>query len=183
MSSATCRASSAKGFAQASTDTGHEIADGNTFLQQPEALIDYAYRGVHLATEAAKRVITHYYGREIDHAYLKGCSNGGRAAMLEAARFPEDYDGIIAGAPAFQFQEFVPWVIGVARKQAENPLDRAALQVLDDASRAACDATDGVINDPRVCNVDLDALACADGQTEGCLTADKSKPRASSTPT
>ena len=164
-----------RGFAQASTDTGHEIADGNAFLEQPEALIDYAYRGVHLATQAAKRVITHYYDREIDHAYLKGCSNGGRAAMLEAARFPEDYDGIIAGAPAFQFQEFIPWAIAVARKQAENPLDRAALKVLDDASRAACDAADGVedgvINDPRVCNVDLDALACANGQAEDCLSA------------
>ena len=165
----------ARGFAQASTDTGHEATEGNAFLLQPEALLDYAYRGVHLATDAAKRVITHYYGREIEHAYLKGCSNGGRAAMLEAARFPEDYDGIIAGAPAFRFQEFVPWAIAVGRKQSENPLDRAALQVLDDASRAACDAIDGVedgvINDPRVCNVDLDALACAAGQTEGCLSA------------
>ena len=164
-----------RGFAQASTDTGHELAEGNAFMQQPEALIDYAYRGVHLATLATKRVIAEYYGRDVEHSYLKGCSNGGRAAMLEAVRFPEDYDGIIAGAPAFWFQEFVPWMVAVGRKQAANPLDRAALQVLDDASRNACDAMDGiedgVINDPRLCAVDVDALTCADGESEGCLSA------------
>ncbi len=88
----------------ASTDTGHEGQDRD-YTRQPEALLDYAYRGVHLATGAAKRVIQKYYGREIDRAYLKGCSNGGRAAMLEATRFPDDYDGILAGAPAFRFQE------------------------------------------------------------------------------
>ena len=157
-----------RGFAQASTDTGHEITDGNAFLRQPEALIDYAYRGVHLATAATKRVIAHYYGRDIDHSYLKGCSNGGRAVMLEAARFPEDYDGIIAGAPAFRFQEFMAWMVAVGRKQAANPLDRAALQVLDDATRSACDTIDGVedgvINDPRSCTVDIDSLVCAEGQ-------------------
>ena len=164
----------ARGFAQASTDTGHELAEGNAFMKQPEALLDYAYRGVHLATAASKRVIAEYYGRDVAHSYLKGCSNGGRAAMLEAARFPEDYDGIIAGAPAFWFQEFIPWMVAVGRKQAANPLDRAALQVLDDASRNACDAMDGlddgVINDPRTCSVDVDALVCEEGQSDGCLT-------------
>ena len=165
----------ARGFAQASTDTGHELAEGNAFMKQPEALLDYAYRGVHLATEASKRVIARYYGRDVEHSYLKGCSNGGRAAMLEAARFPDDYDGIIAGAPAFRYQEFVPWMVAVGRKQAAHPLDRAALQVLDDASRNACDAMDGiedgVINDPRSCAVDVDALTCAEGESEGCLSA------------
>ncbi|MDE0366521.1 MAG: tannase/feruloyl esterase family alpha/beta hydrolase [Gammaproteobacteria bacterium] len=164
-----------RGFAQASTDTGHEFAEGNDFVKQPEALLDYAYRGVHLATRASKRVIAHYYGRDIDHAYLQGCSNGGRAAMLEAARFPEDYDGIIAGAPAFQFQEFMPWMVAVGRRQAAHPLDRAALEVLDDASRSACDALDGVIdgviNDPRICRLDLDSLVCAEGESKGCLSA------------
>ena len=165
----------ARGFAQASTDTGHELAEGNTFMKQPEALLDYAYRGVHLATVASKRVIARYYGRDVEHSYLKGCSNGGRAAMLEAARFPDDYDGIIAGAPAFRHQEYLPWMVAVGRKQAAHPLDRAALQVLDDASRTACDALDGledgVINDPRSCTVDVDALACAEGESEGCLSA------------
>lgn len=168
----------ARGFAQASTDTGHRAIDGNAYLSQPEALLDYAYRGVHLATVAAKRVIAHYYGKDVDYAYLTGCSNGGRAAMLEAIRFPNDYDGIIAGAPAFRFQEFLPWMVYIHRAQTANPLDRDALVVLDNASRTACDALDGVedgvIGDPRQCTediYDLDALLCDDGETEGCLTA------------
>ena len=85
----------ARGFAMASTDTGHEGMSFD-YAYQPEALLDYAYRGVHLATQFAKAAIESYYDREIDYSYLKGCSNGGRAALLEATRFPEDYDGIIA---------------------------------------------------------------------------------------
>ena len=164
-----------RGFAMASTDAGHEIEEGNEYLRQPEAALDYAYRGVHLATVAAKRVIAHYYGRPIDHAYLTGCSNGGRAAVLEAERFPEDYDGIIAGAPLFRFAEFVPWMVAAHDLHAAHPLTMDALTVLDDASREACDAqdgvADGVINDPRTCTVDLDALACAaDADPASCLT-------------
>ena len=166
-----------RGFAMASTDTGHEGSDRD-YMRQPEALLDYAYRGVHLATAAAKRVIQTYYGREIGHAYLKGCSNGGRAAMLEATRFPDDYDGILAGAPAFRFQEFVPWMMGGARLQAKHPLTAESFQLLGQASREACDALDGVedgvIDDPTKCTADvfdLNALQCPPDSTKNCLTA------------
>ena len=134
----------ARGFAMASTDTGHEAADGSAFLAQPEALLDFAYRGVHLATQAAKRVVEHFYQEKISYSYLQGCSNGGRAAMLSALRFPANYDGIIAGAPAFRYQEFLPWMIAMHRAQTANPLTVDALRVLDNASRSACDALDGV---------------------------------------
>ena len=167
-----------RGFAMASTDTGHEASEGNAYLAQPEALLDYAYRGVHLATQAAKRIVERYYQQEIQYSYLQGCSNGGRAALLEALRFPEDYDGIIAGAPAFRFQEFVSWMTAMQRAQAANPLTPEALRVLDNASREACDTLDGVedgvIDDPRKCTdevFDLNALACGADETEGCLTA------------
>ena len=116
----------ARGFAMASTDTGHEIEEGNAYLRQPEALLDYAYRGVHLATQASKRIIAQYYGREAERAYLQGCSNGGRAALLEAERFPADYDGIIAGAPAFRFHEFLPWMVAVHNLQDAHPLTKEA---------------------------------------------------------
>lgn len=168
----------AQGFAMASTDTGHEARHGNAFYEQPEALLDYAYRGVHLATQAAKRVVQRFYGRDIDYAYFNGCSNGGRAGLMEAFRFPNDYDGIVAGAPAFRFQELVPWMIAMERAQRANPLTTEALRVLDDASRQACDwidgVEDGVIDDPRKCTAevfDISALECADGQTSDCLTA------------
>ena len=166
-----------RGFAMASTDTGHQ-GQGMEFMSEPEPLLDYAFRGVHLATLFAKKVIETYYERDIEFSYLKGCSNGGRAALLEAVLFPTDYDGIIAGAPAFRFQEFTPWMVEVSRRQAEHPLDKDAFQVLDDASRAACDGLDGVedgvINDPRSCTADvfdIEALECKIGRTSGCLTA------------
>lgn len=166
-----------RGFAMASTDTGHE-GQGMDFMTQPEALIDYAYRGVHLGTVFAKAVIARYYGRDIEFSYLSGCSNGGRAALMEAIRFPDDYDGIIAGAPAFRFAEFAPWMVGGAAKQSEHPLTRESLAILDANSRRACDALDGVedgvINDPRECTeelLNLDGLECDGPARSDCLTA------------
>ena len=170
-----------RGFAMASTDTGHE---GNDFdyAYQPEALIDYAYRGVHLATQFAKSAIEQYYDEKINHSYLKGCSNGGRAALLEATRFPDDYDGIIAGAPLFRFREFMPWAIEAARQQAENPLTQRSLELLDANSRSSCDmldgVEDGVINDPRLCTLkqlSLGQLSCRKGPADDCLTVGQIK--------
>ena len=166
----------ARGFAMASTDTGHEGQD-MTFLAQPEATIDYAYRGVHLATIFAKAAVHKFYGEPASYSYLSGCSNGGRAALMEAIRFPADYDGIIAGAPAFRFEEFASWMVGGSAQQAQHPLTVESMAVLDENSRRACDnldgVEDGVINDPRLCTqerLDLDRLACAVGQTTPCLT-------------
>jgi len=162
-----------QGFAMATTDTGHkqDAADFTAYMRHPETLIDWAYRGVHLATQFAKNVIAQYYGREVEYAYFQGCSGAGRLALMEATRFPEDYDGIIAGAPMFSVQENVPRILGHARMQRANPLTQESLDLLDDASRRACDSldgvTDGVIDDPRRCTqelLDLDALACKAGQ-------------------
>ncbi|NRB36831.1 MAG: tannase/feruloyl esterase family alpha/beta hydrolase [Pseudomonadales bacterium] len=171
-----------KGFAMASTDTGHEASAGKAFYRQPEALLNYAYRGVHLSTLAAKKTISHFYGADIDYAYLNGCSNGGRAALLEAERYPEDYDGIIAGAPLFRFEEMSAWMMGQSRAQQANPLTADTLLTLDKASKAACDlldgVADGVINDPRKCTADvfdLSKLQCNKGQQKNCLTAGQLK--------
>ena len=167
----------AAGYAMASTDTGHEVTEGSGFLSQPEALLDFGYRGVHLATQAAKSVVHTYYDDTIDFSYLSGCSNGGRAALMEVTRFPTDYDGVIAGAPLQSFSEFMPWGIHVARAMQANPLTKDSLDVLAENSASACDlldgVQDGVINDPRLCTEDhlnLDNLACeAEAETD-CLT-------------
>jgi feruloyl esterase len=165
------------GYAMASTDTGHEISEGNSFLNQPEALLDYSYRGVHLATQAAKSIIQTYYGEVINFSYLSGCSNGGRAALMEVTRFPADYDGVLAGAPLQSFSEFMPWGIHVARAMQANPLTVESLNVLAKNSASACDlldgVADGVINDPRLCTenlLTLDGLACGRGKKTDCLT-------------
>ena len=165
-----------RGFAMASTDTGHE-GQSMDFAVQPEALLDYAYRGVHLATVFAKAVVQRYYDQEIEFSYLNGCSNGGRAALMEAIRFPNDYDGIIAGAPAFRFAEFATWMMGGTTAQAQHPLTPEAMTVLDNNSRRVCDeldgVQDGVINDPRVCTqamLNLEGLACDGEAQSNCLT-------------
>ncbi len=166
-----------RGFAIASTDTGHVGTDVD-FAYQPEAALDYAFRAVHLAAVTAKDVVQAFYQRDIDYSYYQGCSNGGRQGLVEATRFPDDFDGIVAGAPAFQvMREFLPWSITVHRAQEAHPLTVAHLQLLDRASREACDAldgvTDGVINDPRECTLehyDPSDLVCTSGQNDTCLS-------------
>ena len=98
---------------------------------------------------------------------------------MEALRFPQDYDGIIAGAPAFRLQEFFPWTLNAQRAQQANLLTLESLKILGAASRKSCDlrdgVEDGVINDPRQCTAnefDLTELGCRQGQTSGCLTAE-----------
>ncbi len=165
------------GYAMASTDTGHEITDGDAFRRQPEALLDYAYRGVHLATRSAKAVVQKFYGEDIDYSYLSGCSNGGRAALMEVERFPDDYDGVIAGAPVYTFSEFIPWAISVSRAMKQHPLTEKSLDVLAAHSASSCDVLDGVedgvINDPRVCTLEmlnLESLTCDGGRADNCLS-------------
>ncbi len=164
------------GFAMATTDTGHEGAEPE-FLRNDKARIDYGFRGVHLATVIAKQVVGAFYGRSVSHSYLTGCSNGGRASLIEAQRYPQDFDGVIAGAPAMAWSETTPWGLAVDRWQSKNPLTIDSLELLDMASRNACDlldgVADGVIGDPRQCSLELlnlEALRCESGQTERCLS-------------
>ena len=168
-----------RGYATSSTDTGHELSDAS-FPLQPEAALDYAFRAVHLVTLVSKEIIRNYYGREADYSYFQGCSNGGRQAMVEATRYPEDFDGIVAGAPIFQIAgEFILWAVTVHRAQEANPLSEAHLELLDGASRSACDQLDGledgVINDPRECTFDhydpSDLLCQASQDPDTCLSA------------
>ena len=167
------------GFAVASTDTGHQGV-GLEYARHPEAALDYAFRGVHLATLTSKAIVRRFYATDISHAYYGGCSNGGRQGLIEATRFPDDYDGVVAVAPAFSpVSDGLPWNLMASRAQAAGPLTADHIRLLDDASRKACDALDGVedgiINDPRVCTLehyDPADLLCAEGQDAAtCLNA------------
>src|SRR6202007_717525 len=91
-----------RGFAAADTNTGHSAqgTDASWALGHPEKVIDFGYRGIHEMTRVAKAAIKANYGQDPQYSYVEGCSNGGRQALMEAQRFPEDYDGILAGAPA-----------------------------------------------------------------------------------
>ena len=169
------------GFAMASTDAGHEgnAPDANAFFRDRLAVINYGYRAVHLSTVAAKEIIGAFYGEDNRDAYIWGCSNGGRAVLNALLRFPEDYDGAIAGAPATdQMRELLSWSVATARLQRANPLTPESLALLDANSRNRCDLLDGledgVIGLPQACTTDmlrLEDLRCEEGRTADCLTA------------
>ncbi|MCC7413424.1 MAG: tannase/feruloyl esterase family alpha/beta hydrolase [Gammaproteobacteria bacterium] len=165
----------------ASTDMGHEGMGGDWAARDPAARADFGYRGVHLTAVAVKALIRAYYGRAPRYAYFSGCSDGGREALIEAQRFPDDFDGIAAGAPALNFTVqnsfYHAWNALSNMDAHDRPiLTGAALPRLHAAVVAACDALDGtrdgVIEDPRRCRFDPAALACPPGEARNdCLSA------------
>lgn len=171
-----------RGYATASTDTGH-TGDDVVFGQgHPEKVVDFGWRAIHLMTDTAKLVIRNATGRFADKSYFVGCSSGGHQAMSEAQRFPGDYDGILAGAPAnnrirqtFGFM----WSWAATHNADGTPiLTPADLTHVTQAAVAACDANDGLkdglIDDPRKCAFDPATLACkGDTDETSCLTPAK----------
>jgi feruloyl esterase len=169
----------------ATTDMGHSGASmGGEFGDDPQARVDFAWRGVHLTALAAKALIARYYGQPARYSYFSGCSDGGREALMEAQRFPGDFDGIAAGAPAMNFQVQNTFYHGWMALSNERPdgsaiLLSAKLPALHRAALAACDALDGLVDgqitDPRACRFDPAAAACEPGRTpsDDCLTAEE----------
>jgi feruloyl esterase len=171
-----------RGYATASTDTGHQTEnarDGEWAMGHPELVADFGYRAIHVTAENGKTIVGKFYAQPAKHAYFVACSTGGRQALMEAQRFPEDYDGIIAGAPAVNWSRFQTgghmWVADAFNKDPESYLPATKLKALGDAVNAACDKldgiTDGIIADPRKCTFDPKLLQCAAGKDDAtCLT-------------
>ena len=166
-----------RGYATASTDTGHTGGSATFALGHPEKVVDFGYRAAHEMTVFAKRLVAAYYGSAQRHAYWNGCSAGGRQGLKEAQRFPEDYDGIIAGAPAADWTGRATAALRVAkalRKDKDSFIQPAGYASLHRAVLAACDSrdgvADGVLENPRRCDFDPAALACGAEQTDACLT-------------
>jgi len=167
-----------EGYATASTDTGHAEANASFALGHPEKVIDFAYRAVHEMTAKAKAILAAFYGRAPRFSYFTGCSTGGRQGLMEAQRYPEDFDGIIAGAPANDQTHLSAWRINVEAKILQSPasvVPPAKLALVNRAVLAACDAIDGVkeglLTDPRQCRFDPATLLCQGGERDDCLTA------------
>lgn len=171
----------AKGYAAAATDTGHSASaiDASWAPGHPEKVVDFGYRGVHEMTRVAKVIVAQFYGSSARHSYFSGCSDGGREALMEAQRYPEDYDGILAGAPANYWTRLV--TLGVTDTQAltmkpESFIPPKKIPAIAHAVLAACDQLDGVrdgiLNDPRQCKFDPASIECKNGEdTDQCLTA------------
>ena len=175
----------ARGYAVAVTDMGHRgIGTIYTFNNIP-GMIDFGYRATHVTTVAAKAIIAAFYGKAASRNYYQGCSTGGRQGMVEAQRFPEDFDGLIAGAPVY-FQSgdtplFLRWSAMVNKGADGKPvLDAKKLPMIHKAVLAACDALDGVadglLQDPRRCTWDPGAILCKKGaKGDACLTEDEAQ--------
>ena len=166
------------GYVMSTTDSGHEGDNDPNFYRDDHAKINYGFRSNHLTAVLAKRIAAAFFGREVEYAYLWGCSKGGHGALMEALRYPDDFDGIIAGAPAVDLVTgSLAYSIVNARRQRENPLTPESVVILEANTRKACDAldglVDGLIGDPRKCTVEkleLEKLECKRRQTGGCLT-------------
>ena len=168
------------GFVTARTNTGHDARkepSGSFVLSNPAKATDYAYRAVHVTAETAKKIATDYYARPITFSYWNSCSNGGRQGLLEAQRFPDDFDGIVANAPWVDQTGFTIGAMWNQKTITDTPLAPAKLQVLAASAMAKCDAVDGLqdglIDDPRKCTFDpaRDVPACRAGaDAPDCLT-------------
>jgi len=168
-----------RGFAVAGTDAGHQAegTDASWAFGHPEKVKDFGWRAIHLMTERAKQIVDAYYGKPADKAYFDACSDGGREALMEAQRFPEDYDGILAGAPANAWSTMLAAGAGAMQSLVGNPkayIPDRKLPALQHASLAACGALDGVkdnvIGDPAACHFDPQVLLCKGEDSADCLT-------------
>lgn len=172
------------GYATVGTDTGHQghPLDGSWALNNLERVVSFGHQAVHRTAVTAKAITVHYYGQDISRSYFTGCSRGGGQALMEAQRYPDDFDGIVAGAPANR------WTVELGARNTRintamfpdpNDISLATITpeaqtLIGNAVMDRCDALDGledgILNDPAQCNFDVASLACADGQSNMCLS-------------
>jgi feruloyl esterase len=165
----------ALGFAAAATDDGHEAgpADASWALGHPEKVVDFGYRAVKETHDAARAILLALTGRAPKYSYFSGCSDGGREALMEAQRFPDDFDGIVAGAPAIPTTRVLlgfAWDVLALEETPGSYIPRTKLETIEAAALAACGDEDGVIGDPRSCHFDPSSLECSGVDSPRCLT-------------
>lgn len=171
----------AKGYAAAGDNLGHEmthlVVDGTWAIGHPQKVKDFAYRADHVTAVFAKRLIAAYYGRAPRLSYFSGCSNGGHEALMEAQRFPTDYDGIIAGAPANAWTHLMAdflWNERALHAEPGSRIPKTKLALIQKAVLARCDRLDGVedgiIDNPMQCHFNPTVLACKGPDRPNCLT-------------
>jgi feruloyl esterase len=169
-----------KGYAATATDTGHAGSpiDATWALGHPEKVIDFGHRGIHEMTRVAIEAVHAFYGKAAQRSYFAGCSDGGREALMEAQRYPADYDGILAGAPANYWTALLSTAATDTQALTLDPasfIPPAKIPTISAAVLTACDELDGVrdgiLNDPRQCHFDPSTIQCKpDQDQETCLT-------------
>ena len=167
-----------RGYAMASTDTGHTGTDASFAMGHPEKLIDFGYRAIHETALQSKAVIAALYGFAQHLSYFSGCSGGGRQGFMEAQRFPDDFDGIVAGAPGYDRTNQSIQLVSIAQathRTKASWIPSEKYPVIHKAALKACDAldgvTDGLISEPRRCHFDPAVIRCKGRDGPNCLTA------------
>jgi len=163
------------------TNTGHQGSDLSFVIGHPQRIVDFAHRAVHESLVAAKTITQAYYGTGASYSYFSGCSTGGYQALSEVQRYPEDFNGVIAGDPGNNRSRLnlaFLWNFLANHPPGDNAsplLDVSKLLLINQAVIRSCDpadgVTDGVINDPRRCHFKLQSLQCTHGEGADCLTA------------
>jgi feruloyl esterase len=173
-----------RGYATVQNDLGHASTGATDWafaLKGPgqpnrEAIVDFGHRATHVATVTGKEIASRFYQRPVQHSYWQGCSTGGRQGLGEVQRYPDDYDGVIAGAPVYTPLTYSNAMLRVQAFHAkpESNLLPAHIPLIQKAVLAACDmkdgVADGILTDPRACTWDPGELACKAGASADCLT-------------
>ena len=175
---ATLAAGLQRGYATTMSDLGHEGGSASFAMGHPEKLVDFGYRAAHEMTVAAKAITTSFYGRAPKLSYWNGCSAGGRSALMEAQRYPADFDGIVAGSPGLNWTGrslLSVWIAQAAHKDEASYIPPAKYALVHNAVLDRCDAgdgvKDGVLEDPTRCKFDPKELECKGADGPACLTA------------
>jgi feruloyl esterase len=165
-----------RGYATVATDTGHAGGAG-PWMQNREKLIDFGYRAIHEMTVTAKAIVDAFYGKAPRFSYFTGCSGGGRQALMEAQRYPDDFDGVVAGSPSLNATgraAFSMWVAQNLRKEDGSYIPQTKYAAIHKAVLNACDALDGVqdgvVGNPAQCAFDPKAIECKSADSDTCLT-------------
>jgi feruloyl esterase len=164
-----------RGYATSATDDGHTGGSASFIMGHPEKFVDFAYRAEHEMTVEAKALIKAFYGRDPRYSYWDGCSGGGREGLLQAARYPDEFDGIIAGDPAnVRRNAWALWLANQTFKNAADYIPPSKYPMIHRAVLDACDANDGLkdglIENPENCQVDFKKLECKGEDGADCLT-------------
>ena len=168
------------GYVAAGSDGGHVGENADFVAGHPEKLVDFAHRAIHEMTVAAKTIVSAHYDERPSRSYFSSCSTGGRQALIEAQRYPDDYDGIVAGDPSWDQMRLYAarvWLNTYVNRSPAAIIPASKYPMIHDAVLAACDALDGVkdgiLEDPSRCTFDYARLTCADGDRPDCLTRDQ----------
>jgi len=169
-----------RGYAAAMSDLGHEGGSASFALGHPEKLVDFGYRAAHETTIASKAIVAKFYTRAAKLSYWEGCSAGGRSALMEAQRYPDDFDGIVAGSPGLNWTGRATqavWIAQATHKSEASFIPPSKFPLIHNAVVQACDARDGakdgILEDPTRCNFDPKVLECKGADSLACLTPEQ----------